>query len=61
GLFWGFAIWALYWVVQEWFVHNVVLGNPTWLDLVELAILLLGSLTEGVVIALILARERPRA
>lgn len=54
GLFWGVAIWAMYWVFQEWFIYHTLLDEPLLLCLLELSILLLGSLVEGVLIALIL-------
>ena len=54
GLFWGFAIWLMYWLFQEWFIYNTLLGEPILLNLLELAILLVGSLAEGVVIASVL-------
>jgi hypothetical protein len=51
GLFWGLAIWSMYWLFQEWFIYNTLLNEPLLLNLLELAILLLGSLVEGIVIA----------
>ena len=51
GLFWGFSIWLMYWLFQEWFIYNTLLGEPLFLNALELAILILGSLAEGVVIA----------
>ena len=54
GLFWGVAIWAMYWVFQEWFIYHTLLDEPLLLCLLELLILLLGSLAEGVLISLIL-------
>ena len=56
GLFWGFTIWSMYWLFQEWFIYNTLLGEPLLLNLLELAILMLGSLVEGIVIAFFLAR-----
>ena len=58
GLFWGFAIWLMYWLFQEWFIYHTLLREPLPLCSFELLILLLGSLGEGVVIALVLAHER---
>lgn len=52
GLFWGLTIWATYYLFQEWFIYITLLHEPVTLALVELAILLIGSLIEGVVIAL---------
>jgi len=57
GLFWGLSLWLLFWVFQEWFIYHTLLGEPLPLTLLELAILLLGSLVEGVVIAFMLARR----
>ena len=54
GLFWGAAIWAMYWLFQEWFIYHTLLGEPIVLNLLELAILLTGALIEGVAIAYVL-------
>ena len=51
GAFWGLMIWTMYWLFQEWFVYHTLLGEPVLLCLVELAILLAGSILEGIVIA----------
>ena len=51
GLFWGFTIWLMYWVFQEWFIYHTLINEPFILNLLELAILLLGSLVEGVIIS----------
>jgi hypothetical protein len=51
GLFWGMAIWSMYWLFQEWFIYNTLLGEPLLLNVLELSILMLGSLVEGAVIA----------
>lgn len=51
GLFWGMTIWLMYWVFQEWFVYHTLLREPILLNLVELAILLIGSLIEGLIIS----------
>lgn len=56
GLFWGLTIWLMYWLFQEWFIYNTLLGEPLLLNLLELSILLVGSLVEGVIIAFFLAR-----
>ena len=55
GLFWGLTIWLMYWLFQEWFIYNTLLGEPLLLNLLELSILLLGSLVEGLIIAFFLA------
>lgn len=57
GIFWGFSIWLLYWVFQEWFIYHTLLGEPLLLNLLELGILLTGSLAEGWLIAFFLARH----
>ena len=57
GLFWGLTIWLMYWLFQEWFIYNTLLGEPPLLNILELAILMLGSLVEGIVIAFFLARK----
>jgi hypothetical protein len=54
GAFFGLTIWSMYWVFQEWFVYHTLLGEPILLNLVELGVLLVGALTEGLVIAWIL-------
>lgn len=57
GLFWGTAIWLMFWVFQEWFVYHTLLGEPILLNLFELLLLLCGSLIEGVTLAFLLARK----
>jgi hypothetical protein len=57
GLFWGVTIWLMYWLFQEWFIYNTLLGEPLILNVLELAILILGSLVEGIIIAFFLARK----
>lgn len=57
GLWWGVAIWAMYWLFQEWFIYVTLLGEPISLAMVELVILLLGSLVEGVVVARVVTRK----
>ena len=57
GLFWGFSIWLMYWLFQEWFIYNTLLGEPLILNILELTILMLGSLVEGIIIAFFLARK----
>lgn len=59
GLFWGLTIWLMYWLFQEWFIYNTLLGEPLLLNLLELTILLLGSLVEGIIIAFFLAKPYP--
>lgn len=51
GLCWGIALWALFWLFQEWFIYMTLFGEPWLLAMLELLILLMGSLLEGVVIA----------
>lgn len=57
GLFWGLAIWLMYWLFQEWFIYNTLLAEPLILNILELAILMLGSSVEGVIISLFLTRK----
>lgn len=57
GLFWGLTIFLMFWLFQEWFIYHTLLGEPVILNLLELSILLLGSLVEGVIIAFFLARD----
>jgi hypothetical protein len=57
GLFWGLTMVLMYWLFQEWFIYNTLLGEPIILNLLELSILLLGSLIEGTIIAFFLARQ----
>lgn len=60
GLAWGVVVWALYWLFQEWFIYVTLLKEPIALALVELVILLTGSLLEGIVIAGLLAWNESR-
>lgn len=57
GLFWGTTIWLMYWVFQEWFIYHTLLNEPLFLNLVELIILLAGSLAEGLIIAAFFKKE----
>ena len=57
GLFWGLTIWLMYWLFQEWFIYNTLLGEPLLLNVLELTILMVGSLVEGIIIACILVRN----
>ncbi len=56
GLFWGVTIWLMFWVFQEWFIYHTLLGEPLILNILELVILLSGSLLEGLAISFILER-----
>lgn len=58
GMFWGVVIWLMFWVFQEWFIYHTLLNEPIILNLLELVILLTGSLVEGLAISFILARGR---
>ena len=51
---WGLVLWALYWLPQEWFIYITLLREPLPLAGLELLILGLGSIVEGVIIAGIL-------
>lgn len=57
GLWWGVAIWAMYWLFQEWFIYVTLLREPVSLAMVELVILLLGSLVEGIVVARLVTKK----
>lgn len=61
GLFWGLVIWSMYWVFQEWFIYHTLLGEPLLLNLLELAMLLVGSLVEGLIIARVLTGPASQA
>lgn len=61
GLFWGLTIWAVYYLFQEWFIYITLLREPVALALVELVILLIGSLIEGMVIALAVEKLTDRS
>ncbi len=61
GLFWGLAIWSMYWLFQEWFIYNTLLGEPLLLKVLELSILMFGSLVEGAVIAFFWRADLKRA
>lgn len=54
GLFWGFTLWALYWLFQDWFMFHTLLNEPVLMNLFQLSIMLICSLIEGLLIALIL-------
>jgi hypothetical protein len=56
GLFWGAVIWALYWLFQEWFIYHTLLQEPLILNLLELVLLLTGSVMEGLIISFMIAR-----
>ena len=49
-------LYPAYWVFQEWFIYHALLGEPILLNLLELTLLLLGSLAEGLVISFIMLR-----
>ena len=51
GAYWGVVLFAVYWLPQEWFVYHTLLGEPLVLNALELALLLVGSVVEGLVIA----------
>ena len=58
GLFWGLTIWLMFWVFQEWFIYHTLLKEPVLLNLLELSLLLIGSLVEGIIIAGLLKSEK---
>lgn len=57
GLFWGLTIWLMFWVFQEWFIYHALLNEPLILNALELALLLIGSCTEGLIIAFAFRKE----
>ena len=57
GLFWGYLIWAMYWLVQEWFIYHTLFEEPLILNLLELVLLLAGSLIEGLIISFMVERK----
>lgn len=57
GLFWGLVIWLFFWLPQEWFIYHTLLGEPLILNTVELIVLLIGAMGEGLVISGILRRS----
>ncbi|MCW5829557.1 MAG: hypothetical protein KIT79_09605 [Deltaproteobacteria bacterium] len=59
GIAWGVMIWAMYWLFQEWFIYMTLLGEPLSLAAVELGILLIGSIVEGLIIVRIIGTEGP--
>lgn len=61
GLFWGFVIWLMYWVFQEWFIYHTLLQEPIILNMLELTILLTGSLVEGLIISKLLYQKTDTA
>ena len=61
GFVFGAAVWANYWLFQEWFIYVTLFKEPLLLALLELAILLCGSLVEGTVIAWLLLARIPRS
>lgn len=56
GLFWGVVIWSMYWLFQEWFIYHTLLNEPIALNVLELSILLIGSLAEGLTIGYVIER-----
>ena len=57
GIFWGFSIWGMFWVMQEWFIYHTLLREPFILNLLELTLLLIGSLAQGLLIAWFYKKE----
>lgn len=57
GLFWGLTIWLMFWVFQEWFIYHTLLNEPFILNSLELALLLIGSCVEGLIIAFVFRKE----
>ena len=48
----------MYWLFQEWFIYNTLLGESIILNLLELCILAIGSGVEGLVISFVLVKWR---
>ncbi len=44
----------MYWVFQEWFIYHTLLREPLLLNLLELNLLFIGSVAEGLIIAKLL-------
>lgn len=51
GIFWGAAIWLMYWLPQEWFIYHTLIGEPLALCGLELLLLLAGAMLQGVITA----------
>mgnify|MGYP006896885003 CR=1 FL=1 len=51
GIFWGCTIWLMSWVFQEWFIYHTLLREPLLLNLLELTLLFIGSVVEGLIIS----------
>ena len=51
GVWWGAVIFAMFWLPQEWFIYYTLLQEPLLLSVVELTVLWVGSVAEGLVIA----------
>lgn len=60
GIWCGVAIWASYWLFQEWFIYVALLGEPFTLAMMELTILLFGAVVEGAVISQLLVPREER-
>lgn len=58
GIFWGFTIWIMFWVFQEWFIYHTLLREPILLNLLELILLLTGSFVEGLIISKFLDEKK---
>lgn len=56
GLYWGLTISGMYWLFQEWFIYHTLLGEPLVLNMLELIVLTLGSLLEGIIISYVILR-----
>lgn len=57
GVFWGFSIWGMFWVMQEWFIYHTLLQEPLILNFLELALLLIGSIAQGLLISYFYKKE----
>jgi hypothetical protein len=54
GLAWGFVIWLMYWVFQEWFSFRMLFGLPALHSLFRLVVFLLAAFIEGMIIAFLM-------
>jgi hypothetical protein len=57
GIFFGIGIWFFYWLPQEWFMFHTLIREPILLCLLELCILIIGSIIQGVILALFIKEK----
>jgi len=51
----------MYWLFQEWILYHTLLDEPIALNVLELSILLIGSLAEGLTIGYVIEHAMGRA